>query len=116
MEGRSLTDDKPGHVRTLRLSIFVVDAVVADQRIRHHHVLPRVGRIGENFLIPGHGGIKDDLSERRSWNSEAVAVETAAVLQEKIRGVALVNTSHQSEVLRHPFSARKNESVSAGRI
>ena len=97
MEGRSLTDDKPGHVRTLRLPIFVVDAVVADQRIRHHHVLARVGRIGEDLLIPGHGSIEDDLPQRGPWSPETVAVEAATVLQEKVRGVRLGNASHQSE-------------------
>jgi hypothetical protein len=84
-------------VWTRRLSIFVVDAVVADQRIRHHYVLPGVGRIGEDLLIPGHGGIEDDLSQRRPWSPETVAVETAAVLEEKVRRIALVNTSHQVE-------------------
>ena len=93
---RGLTHDKARDRRTLRLTILVVDAVVADQGIRHHNVLPRVRRIGEDLLVPSHGRIEDDLSQRRPGRSEAVAVEAAAVLQQEIRRVALVNTSQRS--------------------
>ena len=58
-----LTDDKSRDMGTLRLPVLVVDTVIADQGVRHHYVLPRVGGIGEDLLIPRHGCIEDDLSQ-----------------------------------------------------
>ena len=42
--------------------ILTADAVIADHRIRHDHALPGIGRIGQNFKVPGHGGVENDLA------------------------------------------------------
>ena len=39
-------------------NVFRIDPIVSDKRIGHYHHLPAVRRVGENFLISGHAGIK----------------------------------------------------------
>ena len=41
--------------------VLVGDAVVADQRIGHHHRLGGVAGVGHDFLIPRHGRVEHDL-------------------------------------------------------
>ena len=40
----------------------VAAAVVADERVGHHHHLTRVGGIGDHLLVPGHAGVEDHLA------------------------------------------------------
>ena len=47
-------DDESLDLRAGALAVRLVDAVVADERIRHRHDLPVVRRIGEHLLVTGH--------------------------------------------------------------
>ena len=40
----------------------VATAVVADERVGHHHHLARIGGIGDHLLVPGHAGVEDNLA------------------------------------------------------
>src|SRR5208282_3840078 len=58
----ALLDDKALHVDAPRLDVLAVGADVADFRVRHAHELAHVRRIGENFLIAGHGSVEHDFA------------------------------------------------------
>ncbi len=57
-----LLDDETGEEEAAALDILGIDAGVADLGVGHGDHLPLVGRIGEDLLITGHGGIKDDFA------------------------------------------------------
>ncbi len=44
------------------LGVLVAAAVVADERMGHHHHLAGVGRVGGDLLVAGHAGVEDDLA------------------------------------------------------
>jgi hypothetical protein len=43
--------------------------------------LPGIGRVGENFLISGEGGIENHLSGPLGGRTKAAALEDASVFQ-----------------------------------
>ena len=51
-------DHKPLHMDLVGFHVFVVDAVIADQRIGHDHDLPCIRRIRQDFLIAAHSGVE----------------------------------------------------------
>ena len=63
------------------LVILPSDAVIPDKRIRHHHSLIRVGRIRENLLVAGHGGVEHHLADHILFRPEADTGVFASVLQ-----------------------------------
>ena len=73
---RRLLDDEAVGPRPARLDVLVVDAVVADHRVGHADDLPPVGGIGEDLLVPGHGGVEDDLARRSRRGAERLALGT----------------------------------------
>ena len=46
------------------LDVFFVGADIADMREGEGDDLPGIGRVGEDFLIAGHGGVEADLADR----------------------------------------------------
>ncbi len=104
-----LTDHEAGNLRMLRLLIFRVDAVVPDEGVRHDHVLPGVGRVGEDLLVAGHRGIENHLSEGRAPGSEAATVEATTVLEDQVGGVTLC-------VVDHAFSPPLSKMFRASRV
>src|SRR5712691_7250761 len=84
-DGRRLFDDEAVHPRLPRLDVLLVDAVVADERVRHRDDLPSVRRIGEDLLVAGHRGVEDDLAGRLAARAEGLARERAAVAQDEDR-------------------------------
>src|SRR5256712_3993141 len=80
-DGRRLFDDEPVDPRPPRLLVLLVDAVVADHRVGHRDDLPSIRRIGQDLLIPLHGGIEDDLTRGFSLRAERPAPERAPVAQ-----------------------------------
>ena len=76
---------KPSTCGLTRFQVFRVDAVIADERIRHGDDLPLVGRIGQHFLVAGHAGVENDFAERFAGGAEAVAREDRAVLECQFR-------------------------------
>ena len=65
------------------LAIVVGDAVVADERAGHRDDLAGVGRVGEDFLIAGEGGVEAGFAFDAAGRGVAKrgAVENAAVLE-----------------------------------
>ena len=56
--------DHAAHGGGFGFVVLVGDAVVADQRIGHHHRLGGVAGVGHDFLIPRHGRVEHDLVHR----------------------------------------------------
>ena len=58
-----------------------IRAVVADLRIRENDDLAGVGRIGEDLLVAGDGGVEDNFAQAIFWRTKALALEDRPVLQ-----------------------------------
>ncbi len=78
-----LPDDETLDLRLARFGIFLIDAVVAYERIGHGDDLSLVRRIGEHFLIAGHAGVEDDFAEPLTGRAEAATGEDSAVFKGK---------------------------------
>ena len=50
--------------------------------------LAHVGRVGQDLLIPGHGGVEDHLAKRRAHRAAADALQDGAVRERKHAGHA----------------------------
>ena len=74
-------DHEPADLRAGAFVVGLVDAVVADERIGHGHDLPVVRRIGEHFLVAGHGGVETHLADARAARAEGFALEHAAIFE-----------------------------------
>ena len=86
----------PHHQRTaldpIRLGGIVTAAVVADERIGHHHHLSRVGRIGDHLLVAAHAGVEDHLAVLRTLQRRAE--EGALVRRTGFEGEAPAHIRH----------------------
>jgi hypothetical protein len=60
--------------------VVVICANVADVGVCQAHDLPRVTWIGENFLITGEGGIKNDFAATAGPSSRRATVKDSSVL------------------------------------
>jgi hypothetical protein len=76
-------------VRTRRLFVVEIGSDVADVRIRQAHDLPRVARVGENFLITGEAGIENDFASTARDSASGTAVKYAPVFQSESGGSVL---------------------------
>ncbi len=73
------------------LDIFLVGADIADMGKCEGDDLAGIGRIGEDLLITGHGGIEADFADGMAGCAEANTFEHGAVRQnEKRRRLRLV--------------------------
>jgi hypothetical protein len=79
MQRRQIADHQPGDVVAGRLEILVIAADVANVRIGERDDLAGIGRIGENFLIAGHGGVEDHLADGMAVSTDGFTAENAAV-------------------------------------
>src|ERR1051326_7351484 len=73
--------DKARHLRLFALLHHLLDAVVADVRIGHHHDLEPVRRIGGDLLVSGERGVEDDFADGVRCRAEAPPVVDSAVFQ-----------------------------------
>ena len=76
-------DNKASRPDARRFGIFEVDAGIADMRHGHSDNLSAVGRIGQNFLVAGHGRIEDDLAGLNPLRAKAFAGENPSIFQSK---------------------------------
>ena len=76
-----LFDDKGRYLNSVGFDIFGADAVIADERIGHGDHLSVVGRVCQDFLVPGHAGVKNHFSRRFSLTGKTFAGEGSAVFQ-----------------------------------
>ena len=60
--GVVLLDDKALHLDPPGFQVLGVDPVIAHEGIGHGDDLPLVGRVGEDLLITGHGGVEHHLA------------------------------------------------------
>ena len=67
------------------LVVLVVHAVIANEGIAHYDPLSRVGGIGEDLLVAGHGGVEHHLTHPVCGRAHADALEHGAVLQNQGR-------------------------------
>ena len=65
----------------IALAVGRVDPVIADQRIRHGDDLAAIGRIGQDFLITGHGGVEAGLPGCGDGRSEPGSLKHPAIFQ-----------------------------------
>src|SRR5689334_2017987 len=73
------------------LEVFAGSAIVADERIRHRDDLARIRRIGQDLLIPGNAGRKDDLAGGAFYiqRSKRAAAEHHTILEHQSRTLSL---------------------------
>src|SRR5690554_3467203 len=76
---RQVTNDQAGGVDAVGFYVFVVHTGVADVRIRQGDDLAGVGRVGQDFLIAGHGSVEHYLAAGFSVCADGGAVEEASV-------------------------------------
>ena len=56
-------------------------AGVADVRIGQRDQLARVGRVGQDFLVAGHGGVEHHFADRQAGGAHGNALEHGAVFE-----------------------------------
>ena len=67
----------------IRLAVFLVDPGVANMSCGQSDNLLRIGRIGKNFLITGHSGIEDNLTNTQTLGTNGTAVEQSSISERK---------------------------------
>ena len=68
-----------------RLDVLLVGADIPDMRKGEGDDLPIVGRVGQDLLIAGHGGVEADLADRLARRAKPFAFEHRAVGQHENR-------------------------------
>jgi hypothetical protein len=63
----------------------VIGADVADVGIRQADDLPGVTRVGEDFLIAGEAGVKNDFAATAGLSARRAAVKDSSVLERERR-------------------------------
>mgnify|MGYP000979433880 CR=1 FL=1 len=76
-------DHQAGGPNLCGLFIFAVGAGVADMGIGEGDNLARIGRVGQNFLIAGHGGVENHLTDRHPLSAYCQAFENTSVFKRK---------------------------------
>ena len=70
-------------MNTRRLHVFLINAVIADKRVGHGNYLTFIGRIGENFLIAGHTGVKNYLPHSFTAAGKGETFKKTAVFEDQ---------------------------------
>jgi hypothetical protein len=78
--GAILFDDEPFYLRSLGFDILLVDSIVSNKGIGHGDDLTFVGRIGEDLLVAGHAGIKNNFSCLFTQKPERPSLEYSPIL------------------------------------
>src|SRR5215211_368340 len=112
IRGRSsrVADDVACYPDPVGFIVLVIPPGIADVRSRGNHDLPVVTRIGEGFLVAGHGSCEDRLTEGFADGAICAATKSPAVLEDKKRrwsgidklfGRARVGCEHDRPFLPH---------------
>src|SRR5690349_18721908 len=80
-DGRDFTDYQAFNEGFDGFVVGRVGAIVADLRIGEDNDLAAVGWIGENFLVPGDGGIENHLTAAFDRRTKTDSLEDRTVLQ-----------------------------------
>ena len=65
--------------------VLPIHPIIADQGIGHHHTLPRVGRVGEDLLIAGHGRVEHHFTYTVLHGPDSFSMEHRAIGQNQRR-------------------------------
>lgn len=91
--GSPVADDwaEGGHneATNLRSMAFLIEQIgsgIADFRVGHGHDLPPVRRIGQNFLVTGHGSIETNFAGGGADRTKALAVKNPPVAESEQGG------------------------------
>ena len=79
---RHVAHDQAGRPDVAGLVVEIGAAGVADVGIRERDQLTGVGRIGQDFLIAGHGRIEHDLAHGQAGRAYGFALEYGAVFED----------------------------------
>jgi hypothetical protein len=112
-EGQVLDDQARG-MDLVGFDVFPVDAVVADVRIRQGDDLLAVARVGEDFLVTGHGGVEHHLTGRGAGGSDRIALKDRAVCERQDGGREVSLERQKHWVLRMVTVARSPRRVACG--
>src|SRR6218665_549415 len=66
--------------------VLLIDAAVADVRVRECHDLLAVARVGEDFLVAGDGGVEHHFCDRGAGGTNRMADEDRAVCERQDGG------------------------------
>jgi hypothetical protein len=78
---RLVADDESRHLRRARFDVFRRHAVVPDLGTRHRHDLAGIRRVGEHFLVAGHGRVEYDLTARLALGAGGDAAIPGSVFE-----------------------------------
>jgi len=84
----------------------VIGAHIPDVRIGEAHDLPGIAGIGENFLISGEAGVKNDFAAVAGFRARRAAVKNSPVLEREDR--ATFGVLRQCVLQRSSFRSRIN--------
>ena len=82
-------NDQRFNIRARSLFIIKIGADISDVRIGEANDLARVAGIGENFLVTGEAGIKNDFAAAARDGAGCTAVKYTPVFERKNRGSVL---------------------------
>jgi hypothetical protein len=85
-----ITYNQSRGMHLVRLDIIGIAAGVADVGIGQGHDLARVRRVGQDFLIAGHGRIEDDLTDGGPRHADGTPTKQATVGEGKNGGLVHV--------------------------
>ncbi len=80
-QGWQVTNHQTGRVHTGRFLVLRIHTGVADMGIGQGDDLTGVGRVGQDLLVTGHGGVEHHLADGLTRGTDGDAMEQTAVFQ-----------------------------------
>uniref|UniRef100_A0A0N4ZJF1 LigA n=1 Tax=Parastrongyloides trichosuri TaxID=131310 RepID=A0A0N4ZJF1_PARTI len=96
------------------LDVFQVHADIADMRECESYDLTCIGRICQNFLIAGEGGVEDHLANGRAGRADADPRQDRSICEHEDAGGAGQDLSRHGAGLLAPGQAGHGEEADAG--
>ena len=78
-----LPNDEARQVRPMAFDVLVVDAVIADFRVRHRDDLPAVAGVGQDLLVTRHRRVEDHFPIDFAASAEGLTGEYGPIFQSK---------------------------------
>ena len=76
---RQIADDQASGKISPRLPVFIVATGIADVRIGQRDDLAAIGRVSQDFLVAGHGGVEHHLATRGGLGANGKTAEHGTV-------------------------------------
>ena len=105
-------DDQACGLDAVRLHVLRINTVIADVRIGQSDNLLAIAGVGQDFLVAGHGGVKNHLTHRGTRGPDGITKIDRSVCerQDGRWGISLERQKHW--VLRNSYGyaqARRND-------